>query len=1292
MIALDSARRTALEGAVVKARRALEQDLAAQAEGRLGIYPNGTIDEETVLSLSQSELMDRREVLEVLNHLRAQGEASHDAFDRLVREASFTHLNRLFGIRVAEAIGLLQPSLSEGRASVGFREVLEVAPLLSADTTGGYWTYLRLCGDELAADAPGLFDPRNPLLALAPSPAALDELVALLSDKALTQAWDAPDTFGWAYQFFNTAEERRQMREAGAPRTSRELAVRNQFFTPRYVVDFLVHNSLGRRLLEAEPDSAFRERLDFLVAPPEERGKPLDLEDVKVLDPACGSGHFLLGCYDLLEAAWDLQGVDPAEAAARILPALWGIDIDPRCAQVCSAALVLRARRHRREGDLGASNIITARPLPNDSEVWNRVLADLAPERQNLIAGVRSALEQAPLLGSLLKVEDRLASEIRSTVGVVRGGDDLFTAMGIVDDAFGRAEADVLAAVQRIADETVSSAVERIFAAEATDAIRFVEAMRQRYDAVLMNPPFGEPIPETKTYLKSAYPWIPWKDYNLLSAFVGRGLELADESGYVGAITSRSGFFLTTFERWRREVVLGSSLVAFADLGHGVMSGAKVEAAAYVMGNGHRNGTSCFIRLLRETDRPEALRSAIDEVNHGEASPLVSLFSQNDLLQMPGAVFAYRAGPEIRRLIQELPPLEGNGADVRVGLQTSDDTRFVRAFWEVRPQRIATARSDTTTRRWVPFAKGGEYSLFYADIHLLVDWHQDGKSLRDFDKAVIRSDRYYFRGGITWPERINTAFSPRVCPEGTIFSVKGPICVASDRPSALLLLAWLSSRFIRWVTESAVASGEELTTGASPSRDYSVGLVQRMPWLAQALTPDVQQEVESITEEIVRARAEADLTNETTRIFIRPHSARKSPASLEERASEAVRLSEERYLRILEGHARIEELLHDALDIHEAAEEFDATCGPHPLQYPKTPLGDEERTRFARLYRAGVAEIVREAKAEERAFRYLTEKYHIADRLIEVLAHVFERHPGELVRARRELNLLPSGAVLDAAEDLVSWLFGCAMGRFDVRVVDRELTSSVADLFSRIPACSAGMLTDDEGFPELDPPEGYPLALPANGLLVDEVGHTWDVVHRIEQAFESVAEDSAELINDLQTALGQDLRTYLRKSFFKAHLARYSKGFSSTRRRAPIYWHLSVPSRRWGIWVYAPVISRETLFAVEREAERRFAIGKQQIRALRAEHEGGGKGRSARDVRNRLSTEEALCDELQAFRAEAERIANLGWEPDLDDGIILCAAPLADLLPAWPETAKERDNLRGDKHEWATVARWKDDL
>src|SRR5581483_9359266 len=162
---------------------------------------------------------------------------------------------------------------------------------------------------------------------------------------------------------------------------------------------------------------------------------------------------------------------------------------------------------------------------------------------------------------------------------------------------------------------------------------------------------------------------------NLLAAFVGRGLDLCNETGYLGAITSRVGMFLTTFQAWRREVLLGHGLVALADLGNGVMQQAMVEAAAFVLSA--RRPTSedeqaTFIRLLKDRDRSTALRQATFDMRRGAANERIYRMPTQAFQAIPGAPVAYWMADEIRRLFSTLPCIEGTGADVRQGVATAD--------------------------------------------------------------------------------------------------------------------------------------------------------------------------------------------------------------------------------------------------------------------------------------------------------------------------------------------------------------------------------------------------------------------------------------------------------------------------------------------------------------------------------------------------------------------------------------------------------------------------------------------
>lgn len=233
------------------------------------------------------------------------------------------------------------------------------------------------------------------------------------------------------------------------------------------------------------------------------------------------------------------------------------------------------------------------------------------------------------------------------------------------------------------------------------------------------------------------------------------------------------------------------------------------------------------------------------------------------------------------------------------------------------------------------------------------------------------------------------------------------------------------------------------------------------------------------------------------------------------------------------------------------------------------------------------------------------------------------------------------------------------------------------------------MLVGADGFPAVEVPDGYPLGFPPARLLVDEPGHPWDIESAILGAAAAVFDHPGDIVAEiLQILRRATVRAYVRKQFFKDHLSRYSK----SRRKAPIYWPLTVPSRHWGVWAYAPTLSRETLYAVASEAARRERLAVEAIARLQREQQEGALGQPAREIAEKLDAEEKLAEELRRFRTEAERIAGLGWEPNLDDGIVLCAAPLADLFPAWPDAKKARDELRKGQYEWAAVARWAGEL
>ena len=363
--------------------------------------------------------------------------------------------------------------------------------------------------------------------------AAADDRGQLLSISTpeLPGVWGEDETIGWVYQYFNGADERRRCaRQSQAPRNSRELAVRNQFFTPRYVVQFLTDNTLGRIWYEMrDTDTALAERCDYLVRRPgAEFTLPVkkDPRDLRVLDPACGSGHFLLYAFDLLTTIYEEAHSDAdsprseatgttlaeeypdIESLRRALPGLilqhnlYGVDIDGRCVQIAQLALWLRAQSayqvaavdRAERPPIRRSNVIVAEPLVADEEAAKEFLGSVPEEEQRrAFQELISSLALAGDLGLLLRVEMLRATPLQS---------------GYAGDLFISAEERLYEALDRYAAEqaTRAAARRRLFADDTYAGLGLISTATQKYDVVLMNPPFGDATGAGRAAIAKLYP------------------------------------------------------------------------------------------------------------------------------------------------------------------------------------------------------------------------------------------------------------------------------------------------------------------------------------------------------------------------------------------------------------------------------------------------------------------------------------------------------------------------------------------------------------------------------------------------------------------------------------------------------------------------------------------------------------------------------------------------------------------------------------------------------------------
>jgi len=556
--------------------------------------------------LSPRQAFARERIVASIEHKRSSGMTPAECARDYLRDAAFTTLNRFVALKMLEARELVQECVTKGEQSAGYREFCGMAPGLPLlPDSAGYRLYIESIFDELSTEVKVLFDRRDVSSVLWPKRTTFEQLLEILNTADLVKVWAEDETIGWVYQFFNGQDERKKMREESqAPRNSRELAVRNQFFTPRYVVQFLTDNTLGRIWYEMRgTNTVLAERCEYMVQKPGEAFAPRekkDPRDMRVLDPACGSGHFLLYAFDLLLAMYEEAYTDSAspksvatgktltadypslDALRKALPGLvlahnlHGVDIDPRCAQIAQLALWMRAQKANRDFGIGRgeraqirrSNIVVAEPLVADEQIAKEFVAKLGDvELEGVFISLVESLSFAGDLGLLLRVEQLVARQTK------RGqSGDLFAPEERIRAALGRFTSD---------ERSRASARHRLFADDTTHGAALLSVAEKKFDAVLMNPPFGAGSLHAKKAYERAYPRTK---NDIYAGFVERGIELLAHRGRLGAITSRTGFFLSSFQEWREEIVLKTAPpIIVVDLGSGVLDSAMVQTAAYCL-------------------------------------------------------------------------------------------------------------------------------------------------------------------------------------------------------------------------------------------------------------------------------------------------------------------------------------------------------------------------------------------------------------------------------------------------------------------------------------------------------------------------------------------------------------------------------------------------------------------------------------------------------------------------------------------------------------------------------------
>lgn len=625
------------------------------------------------------------------------------------------------------------------------------------------------------------------------------------------------ELLGWLYQFY-ISERKDEVFAAfkkGQKAEAEDIAPATQIFTPNWIVKYMVENTLGRIYLDNNPGSALEEQMPYLVAKAEGTEEAIyryeQLEDLRVIDPACGSGHILLEAFDLLYAMYLDEFYSREEAIKAIFAHnLVGIDLDTRARQLATFALLLKAcqRDDRfldahclpRVLDMPAGNRDTWRDTLGHFDCCYGLTSSQSPCEE--IDAAFQLLEQAPNLGSTMKfaISERTRVYLQERVACY--------------EAKPQCSQDFEPLVQ---------------------GFRLILALTDRYAAVIANPPYmgsGKMNEVLSEYVKKNY--AEGKG-DLFSVFMQVAESMLEPNGKYGMINMQSWMFLSSFEKLRTHILSQLHIDSMLHLGPQTfdeLSGEVVQNTAFVISKHQpleEGGT--YYRLVdgnncREKEELFLAHRCNNEDGNRIYYPNVS---QKNFEKIPGSPIGYWVSEKIINLLSIKSNIDSKYS-VGSGLSTSDNIRFLRFLWE--PSYNTISKNGMDNKKWFLFQKGGEFRKWYGNLEYVVNWENNGEDIKywvthnpndpntkSWSRRIFNTN-LYLRIGLTWSVICSNKISFRISTKNSMISnAAGGIFDFENKEDDLLsLIAGLNSNV--WI---------DIFKILNPTINYSSGVIQKAP-------------------------------------------------------------------------------------------------------------------------------------------------------------------------------------------------------------------------------------------------------------------------------------------------------------------------------------------------------------------------------------------------------------------------------------------------------------------------------
>lgn len=795
--------------------------------GRMGI--NGSAI-QSIDSIPEAFLSERRRIELIREVLIDETGTVADAYEKMIEEFTFTFFNRIAALKVIEA-HTLYPEIITRRSQHGDRSFshkhwLEQHPEGRNEEMEGIVRFIEDTLASLGADIP-LFSPKHPYHLL-PTAIEMNAIInafnAVETDEQVdADIWKSDDVLGWLYESYNN-HKKAAHKESGEKTEYNKVSIQSQVYTPRWVVKFLVDNSLGKLYLEMYPDSAIKTRYKIANTPRTQTRSPIPITEIKLIDPATGSGNFLLYGFDLFYDLY-LDQIENygAEYDENKIPDLiirhnlHGIDLDDRAVQIAQLGLYIKAKRKKRTSKVDYFNVVSSDFfLPPYTQVQHifEENTNLDSKEKGIIRDIWSDLQQAFKFGSLIRLDEKLSKRIH---GLVQIGNTLFSSLET--STYEQFRDNFFTNLQKAVSQYAARIGQTFLNTKTLDAITFLQLISQNYDVAVSNPPYtdsGDYGPELKKFVDSNFKY-PYKfNTNLYAVFIKRCCELTHESGFVALIHPHTYMFIKSFEDVRKYMIENTNIDILVDYGLDRVNlfgpGILLDATWYVLSKVKKETEGIYFNIAgnqQERTKQLSLEIAYNDFILNRNNNRVFLLSQFKLKIIEGWPFIYWISDSFREKFKG--NLVKNAFKVAEGLTTANNNRFLRFFWEIKNDNFS---------EWPYYAKGGPYNKYFGNVWLRINWENDGCKIKDNIGASVRNESYYFKEGITFSSVGSKGVNYRILKSNCLFDSASRSIFPKEKQSIYYSLGFLNSKLALYIASCL-----------NPTVSTTVGDIERVPYI-----------------------------------------------------------------------------------------------------------------------------------------------------------------------------------------------------------------------------------------------------------------------------------------------------------------------------------------------------------------------------------------------------------------------------------------------------------------------------